>query len=203
MFKNKLSGKFIAIEGLDGCGASTQVELVKSYLKSQKTPIIATSEPTGDIVGSIIRGYLNKEYKLNSPEALQLLFAADRANHLAKEIVPKLSSGINVISDRYFLSSLAYGSLDVDTNWLAEINSQFILPDLTIILRISAKTSASRIKKDRVGIELFNNEEKITQVWSAYEKLTKQYPNIIIVDGEKTVEEVFEEIKIAIDKLIK
>ena len=204
MFKNKFKGKFIAIEGLDGCGSTTQVIKLGEYLKKNKKPYLLTHEPTNNVIGGIIKGYLDGDLKLTSPASLQLLFAADRANHLDKEIIPSLKNGINVISDRYFLSSLAYGALDIsDSNWLYQINDQFLIPDLTILVKASAKICVQRIKDNRLSVELFKDEKKLQKVWENYEALSKKYPNIKVVDGEKTPEEVFEEIRKEIDGVIK
>jgi len=204
MFKNKFPGKFIAIEGLDGCGATTQALKIENYFKKNNKSCLLTHEPTNNVIGGIIKAYVEGDIKLSSPTSLQLLFAADRANHLEKEIIPNLKKNINVITDRYFLSSLAYGALDIaDDKWLYNINDLFLIPDLTIIIKTSAKTCVERIKENRLGVELFENEEKLQKVWKNYESLSKKYPNIAVIDGEKAENEVFEEIKKEIDKIIK
>lgn len=203
MFKNQHPGKFIAIEGLDGCGATTQALKISRYCNNSQKLCHLTHEPTNNVIGGIIKGYLDGDLKMSSPASLQLLFAADRANHLDREIIPKLKDGINIITDRYFLSSIAYGSLDIsDDKWLYNINDQFLIPDLTILIKTSAKTCAQRIKDNRLSVELFENEDKLQKVWENYESLSKKYPNIIVIDGEKPEEEVFENIKAEIDKVI-
>jgi len=204
MFKNKFKGKFIAIEGLDGCGSTTQALKIEVYLKKIKKPCWLTHEPTIGVIGGLIKAYVQGDIKLNSPASLQLLFAADRANHLAKEIMPNLDNGFNVITDRYFLSSLAYGALEIgDDRWLYNINDLFLLPDLTLLIKTSAKTSIKRIKANRLGLELFEKEDKLQKVWNNYEKLSKKYPNIVVIDGEKAAEEVFEDIRKELDNLIR
>lgn len=202
MFKNKYPGKFIAIEGLDGSGASTQTAKIADYFKNDKKSFWTTQEPTSSVIGGIIKSSLTGDWKMPSPYSLQLLFAADRANHLDKDIIPRLAKGITVVTDRYFLSSLAYGSLDIeDHGWLYDINSQFILPDLTILLKVSAKTCLNRIKDSRSSLELFENEGKLQKVWRAYELLSKKYPGIKVIDGEKPKEEVFGDIVKEIGKI--
>lgn len=204
MFKNKFKGKFIAIEGLDGCGATTQVMNIEKYCRRNKKACWITHEPTNNVIGGIIKGYVDGDLKLTSPASLQLLFAADRANHLDNEIAPRLKKGVNVVTDRYFLSSLAYGSLDIsDNKWLYNINDPFLLPDLTILIKVSAKTCVKRIKENRLGVELFEDEAKLQKVWDNYETLSKQYPNIVVVDGDKSEEEVFEEIRKKIETVFK
>jgi len=203
MFKNKFKGKFIAIEGLDGCGATTQTMNIEKYCRKNKKSCWITHEPTNNVIGGIIKGYVDGDLKMTSPSSLQLLFAADRANHLDNGIIPKLKNGVNVISDRYFLSSLAYGSLDIsDNKWLYNINDQFLLPDLTILIKVDAKTCAKRIKENRLSVELFENVNKLQKVWQTYELLSKKYPNIAVIDGDKSEEEVFEQIRRKLEKIL-
>ena len=147
MYKNRYQGKFVAIEGLSGSGATTQAYRLQEHFKNQKISVHITREPTNDVVGGIAKGCVTKDWKISSPQALQLLFAADRANHLIREIIPNLEKGNHVITDRYFLSSIAYGSIDInDKDWLYQINDQFIIPDLTILLKVPAKICLKRVK---------------------------------------------------------
>ena len=101
MLKNPYSGKLIVFEGLDGSGKSTQAELLFSFLKSKGKKVHLTSEPTRYLIGGLIKSWVTHDWQ-STPECLQLLFAADRAHHLDKEIIPLLKKGITVISDRYF-----------------------------------------------------------------------------------------------------
>ncbi len=202
MFKNKYPGKFIAVEGLDGSGSTNQAELIAQYLKNDKKNVWLTREPTNSLIGVVIKSHLSGDWKIDSAEGLQLLFAADRANHLEKEIIPRLKNGINIISDRYFLSSIAYGSIDIsNTDWLCQINDPFILPDLTVLIKASAKTCLKNIKEDNKALTLFASEEKLQKVWKAYESVHKKYPNIYLFDGDKKEEEIFEEIKKSLKKI--
>lgn len=204
MFKNKYPGKFIAIEGIDGSGTTAQVLRLNEYLFKEKIPSFFTQEPTNNVIGGVARGCLTGDLKINSAVGLQLLFAADRANHLEKEIIPALVQGTNVITKRYFLSSVAYGSVEInDADWLWKINDQFILPDLTIVLKISAQARMKKMGQNNLELNLFKDEESIQKVWANYEMIAKRYPNIIIIDGEKSEEEVFEEIKRAVLDIIK
>ncbi|MFA5048864.1 MAG: dTMP kinase [Patescibacteria group bacterium] len=203
MFKNKLPGKFIAIEGIDGTGKSTQCHKLKNYLAQLGVAHHLTQEPTNSIIGGIIKGRLNGDWQTVSPLSLQLLFAADRANHLAYEITPKLENGVNVISNRYFLSSIAYGSLDIpDLDWLSQINDLFVLPDLTILLKTSVQTSLQRLQEKKYYLSLFEEKKQLQRVWDTYEKISKKYSNIIVVDGENDVDKIFDEIKEAVNGLL-
>jgi dTMP kinase len=195
MLKNPYPGKFIVFEGLDGSGKSTQVGLVFDFLKGKDQKVHSTSEPTQYLIGGLIKSWVSNDWK-STPECLQLLFAADRAYHLDKEITPLLKKGVTVICDRYFLSSLAYGDLEIkDLNWLISLNQNFILPDITILLKVSPKVCLQRMLKERFFLNLFEKEKKLKKVWQNYEKLTKKYKNIYIVDGEKSIEEISEGVK--------
>ena len=224
MISNSFLGKFIVFEGLDGSGQSTQAAKLVEYLnRHQKklefgrprtraklgTELVQnrsaasgsgpeahlTKEPTNNLIGGLIRGQLTNNWK-TGPECLQLLFAADRAHHLEKEVIPILEKGGVVISDRYFFSTIAYGSLEIpDWQWLKDINKHFLAPDLSIFLKVSPKVCIERIKGNRFEMELFEKEEALAKIWEGYERIVKEYENIYIVDGEREIDEIFEEIK--------
>lgn len=185
MIKNPYPGLFIAFEGLDGAGSSTQAEMLQQNLSTMGLKVLLTKEPTNNIIGGIIRGQLTKDWSSNM-ECLQFLFAADRAHHLEREIIPALKQKGIVVSDRYAFSTIAYGALELDKNWLITLNERFILPDLTFILRVSPKTCLKRIKDNRFDLELFEEEKKLKKVWTVYLWLSKKFPNVQIIDGEKT-----------------
>ncbi len=184
-----MKGKFIVIEGLDGSGASTQVAMLSEYLASKGYKVLITKEPTNNLVGGLIRGQLTHEWKSN-PECLQLLFAADRSHHLEKEIIPALEKGFIVISDRYMYSSLAFGSIDCDIEWLENINSKFLKPDVSVILNVPPEVSVERIAHSRAGFELFEDKTKLEKVRAAFDKLSKEQKDIIVIDGTLPVNKV-------------
>ncbi len=193
MLKNKYPGKFIAIEGLDGAGKSTQAGAVINQFNSTcAAQICATFEPTEFLVGGLVRGRLLNEWSC-TPECLQLLFAADRADHLEKEILPLLEKGVNVICDRYFLSSVAYGSIDCDMDWLMQINSRFLAPDLTVYLDLTAPVCVKRMLDNGRSIELFEKVEVLAKVAEKYkaalEKIARGM-DVAIVDGDRPQEKV-------------
>lgn len=202
MQKNKFPGKFIVIEGLDGSGSSTQIFRIADFLKENGKKIHITKEPTNNLIGGLIRGQLSGDWK-SSPECLQLLFAADRAHHLEKEIIPLLKKGITVISDRYFFSTVAFGSAEIkDRKWLININDRFIFPDLTILIKVSPEICVKRMRESRFKVELFEERKKLEKTWKGYEKLAKEFDNIKIIDGEKSIQEISYEILNLIEKII-
>lgn len=196
-----MKGKFIVVEGLDGSGASTQVAMLFDYLTSKGYKVLVTKEPTNNLIGGLIRGQLTHEWKTN-PVCLQLLFAADRSHHLEKEIIPALEKGYVVISDRYMYSSLAFGSLDCDIEWLKKVNETFLAPDVSIFLKVPPEICVERMKSTRFGVELFEEKEKLGKVLAAFEKLAAENPNIAAVDGAQTVHKVSREIVKAVEKVL-
>src|SRR3989442_1021120 len=102
-----MAGRFIVLEGIDGAGTTTQTVELSVALRKDGRKVVVTREPSGRWVGQLIREVLVGQ-KMFPPAAVALLFAADRLDHLEREIKPALAGGEDVISDRYLLSSLAY-----------------------------------------------------------------------------------------------
>lgn len=195
-------GLFVAFEHLDGAGSTTQVETVSKILVSYGEKVHVTREPTDSAIGGLLRDVLKKRRKLD-PLGTQLLFGADRADHL-EEIIPLLAHGIHVISDRYYFSSIAYGSIGIkDPNWIADINRNFIDPDIVIYLKVSAEEALNRIDSGRhVDNELFEKIEYLTKVSVAYDELAQQHDFFVIIDGSQSKEKVTQDIMKALkDKL--
>jgi len=197
-----MKGKFIVFEGIDGAGLTTQATLLENYLREKKYEVVLTKEPTNGLIGGLIRAALKKEWQ-TSNETLQLLFSADRSHHLNQEIIPALKEGKIVISDRYFLSTIAYGMLEVEKEWLKSLNSRFLLPDLTIILDVNPETSLQRIKESRFKFELFEEKERLEKIRKNFLELSKDYKNCVIINGEKSIEEVHKEVLKAVQKILK
>jgi len=202
MYKNQYTGKFIAFEGLDGAGSTTQAEKLTRYLKERGEKVHLTKEPTNNLIGGMIRGQLTKEWR-TGPECLQLLFTADRAHHLEKEVLPLLKQGITVITDRYFFSSVAFGSLGIaDREWLQKINDRFILPNITFMLNVSPRICLQRINESRFHLELFEEEENMEKIWRTYATLAQEFEDVYVINGEKTVEEVFTDITKVVNEFL-
>jgi len=173
---------FIVFEGPDGSGQTTQSELLTKWFERRGERVLLTKEPTNSLIGGIIRTALKGEWRIDM-KTFQLLFTADRAHHLKTEIEPLLRRGIHVISDRYILSTLAYGSLEEDLEWLKSINSKFPVPDLTFILNVPGKICTKRIAKTRFGFEFFETAQKLERVRNNYLKLKDYFPNTFVIKG--------------------
>jgi len=196
-----MKGKFIVFEGIDGAGLTTQANLLENYLKSKGYDVILTKEPTNNLIGGLIRAALKKEW-ITSNKTLQLLFSADRAHHLEREIIPALEKGKIVISDRYFLSTIAYGMIEVEKDWLKALNSKFLIPDIIFILDLPVEIALERIGKNRFGFELFEEKGKLEKIRRNFIELSKEYNNCFIIDASKSIEEVHENIKKIVNKII-
>ena len=196
-----MSGLFIVFEGLDGSGLSTQANLLRNYLADKGRVVILTKEQTDGSIGGLIKSSLRDEWK-TSPLALQLLFAADRAHHLASEIEPALNEDKIIICDRYVLSSLAFGSLNLDLEFMKAMNSKFREPDLTFIIDTEPKECLERIKKSRFHLELFEDEKKFTEIRKNFLLIKDMYANMYIIDGNRKIEEVFDDIKKIVNKVL-
>jgi len=203
MIKNSWPGKFIVIEGLDGSGKSAQVDLVADYLKQQGKEVIITKEPTTESEsGRKIKQALRKEITVE-PLELQKLYVQDRREHLENKVIPALKQGKFVISSRYAFSTFAYGHSDgLDVNLLVELNKEFLLPDLTIIVDVNPELCVERIENRGEPKELFELKEKLTKVNKIYKKIPSMFDHAIVINGEKSIPEVFEEIKKEIKKLL-
>ncbi len=194
--------KFIAFEGLDGSGNSTQIKLLSEYLSKKGLKIHSTKEPTNNLIGGLVRGQLTKQWK-SSQTCLQLLFSADRAHHLEIEIEPALKKGNIVLTDRYMLSTFAFGTIDgLDMTWLEEMNKNFRKPDLTILLKVPPAECIARINKSRQGSELFEEVKKLEKVWNNYEILAKRHKNVVIIDGTLDPEKVHKLIVKEVEKIL-
>ena len=163
-----MKGIFIVLEGIDGCGKSTQIQhlskwLPQSGLIPEGSKLITTREPGGTKLGNSIRELLLRNYNDNSPEPLTelLLYAADRAQHVSQVILPALNNGHWVISDRFSSSTMAYQGFGRDLNKrmiekLEDIATKGITPNLTLLLDISVTESIKRRRnnsKDRIESE--------------------------------------------------
>ena len=185
---------FIAFEGLDGSGSSTQAKLLKEYLEKEGKKVILTKEPTdSEPLGVLIRDALQHKYSF-SPTALQLLFCADRAEHFKSIIQPALEKNEIVITDRYLFSTLAYGSLNCDFDWLTALNRPFPNPDVTFLLKLEPEICLQRIASRGSKTELFEKKETLKKVWEGYEKVASQYLNIVIIDASQAIEDIAKEI---------
>jgi dTMP kinase len=140
-------GVFLALEGIDGCGKSTQAELLASALRARGLEVVLTCEPTDSPLGRQIREYFQGSDRYLSPKEELNLFMADRREHVAGVIEPALAEGKIVICDRYYYSSVAYqGALGLDPDRiLAQNEVMAVRPDLTVVLTLPVAQALARL----------------------------------------------------------
>ncbi|MFA5165953.1 MAG: dTMP kinase [Candidatus Paceibacterota bacterium] len=206
MISNTFGGKFIVFEGLDGSGQTTQARLLGQYFASQGREVLLTKEPTqldGQFPSSVaqsLRDVLDKKVKMEA-KPLQELFAQDRREHLEREIIPALKSGKLVICDRYCFSSFAFGAAHGNSmDYLISLNKDFLMPDFTFLLMVSPKICMQRVVKRNEGVKFFEVEEKLAKTWQQYEEVVRRFPQLQVIDGERSIEEIHEEIRFIINK---
>ena len=195
-------GRFIVFEGIDGSGKSTQISLLKENIEKHAINCMTTREPSDGPVGTLLRQFLTG--RIAGDEAtIAALFAADRLDHLnnpVNGVCRKLEDGITILSDRYLLSNYAYQSVRVPLDWVMKTNSlaaDTLKPDCHIFIDVDPDTCLKRMSKGRHQIDLFETKERLTEVRNRYFELFKQLKereNVIVVDGNHSIEEISEEI---------
>lgn len=200
---NSKIGKFIVIEGPDGCGKSTQVKLLAEKLKSAGENVYVTKEPSEGIIGKFIRSEFLSGKEEIDVNTLGMLFAADRLNHINNKkdgILEKLNSGIHVISDRYYHSSFVYDGYNTSIEFIESINStalNLLKPDLSILLLTDVNDSMNRVS-DRLKENKSNKE--IYDIYQYQQNALKRYVSLferIIADNGKEKAFILNEFDIA------
>lgn len=193
-------GKFIVIEGLDGCGKSTQLRLISEKLTSLGKDVYITAEPTDFETGAYLRRILSES--LEKDMYLQAaLFLADRLEHITHPehgIEKQLSMGKTVLCDRYYFSSFAYQGTASDISWVMKTNlecERILKPDLCVFLDVNPDTCKKRIDEVREKPELYEKNADIMRsirqnFLDVFEKLSVDH-NIAIIDANDSVEDVF------------
>jgi dTMP kinase len=186
---------FIVLEGIDGCGKSTQARLLAKWLENEGLKVCRTSEPSGSRIGLFIRDILSGKADVD-PKTLALLFTADRFEHLRNEVKPALEQGSIVVCERYYHSTIAYQSAQgVDKAWLQDLNRFVLEPDLVLFIDVRPEVSLDR----KEGREIFEDKEFLEKVYDEY----SNFDEMKKIDGTRQCEEVFEDIKASVSPLLK
>lgn len=164
---------FVVLEGIDGCGKSTQAKLLYDWMIKGGKRAELTAEPTRDGIGNLIREILSGNEKVD-PKTLALLFTADRYEHLKNKIELAISDGKVVISERYYHSTIAYQSAQgVDRKWLTELNSFARKPDLVIFLDIKPGIAIRRIR-EKIEMKKQVLKKKMSELKDARERYSRE-----------------------------
>ena len=182
-------GKFIVVEGIDGCGKSTLIEKLKTHFPDA----VFLREPTNGKIGMTIRKKLASEDVLDADEMLSL-FISDREEDCELHVFPAINSGKNVIMDRYYYSNAAYqGAMGLDHNKIIaeNINLGFAVPDLVLYLNISAEKALERIRLRAISSEQYEKLSFLEAVDSIYKKISDD--KFCFLDGNLSPDEVLQQ----------
>jgi dTMP kinase len=209
-----MSGIFITMEGIDGCGKSTQIELLARALYERGSEVVVTREPGGTPLGEAVRSILTSDISLNvAATAELLLIVASRAQHVSELIRPTLEAGRIVVSDRYTDSTVAFQghgrglSLDL-INRINKMATGGLTPDLTLVFDLDPKKARSRLHSRPVGglLGAFDDEQADfhLRVRAAYHGLAASEPGRVkLVDASGSVESTHQNVMRLITPLLK
>jgi dTMP kinase len=196
-------GLFITLEGGDGVGKSTQAALLEEWLSTRGRTVLRTREPGGTAAGVEIREIVLHHRGDIAPRAEALLYAADRAHHIATVVRPALQRGDVVVQDRYIDSSVAYQGAGrvLDAEQVRDLSlwaAEGLLPDLTILLDLDETTARARLATSRTRYDRLEAErsEFHARVRAAYLALADAEPErFLVVDAARPVDEIAADIR--------
>lgn len=200
-------GLFITFEGADGCGKTTQINLLNNYLKNKNYKTVTTLEPGGSDIGKQLRQILLHHEGFVSKRAETLMYLADRAQHVDAVIKKGVEENKIVLCDRHTDSTVAYQGYarggDIEQiNFMNDLATGGYKPDLTLVFDVDSEIAQQRVgeTKDRLEKEGLEFHKKVR---FGYLELAKKYPQRIkVIDSNKSIEEVFEQVKKIIDEIL-
>jgi dTMP kinase len=204
------AGLFISLEGIDGVGKSTQSDLLEQHLAGLGRTVLRTLEPGGTELGQEIRHLLLHRKGHVAPRAEALLYAADRAHHVATKVLPALERGEVVITDRYLDSSVAYQGAgrelsEQEVRSISMFAVQNLLPQLTILLDLDAASAMARRAKtgqepDRLEREKVEFFEAVRQ--SFLSMAAAEPTRWLVVDANQSIEAMQSQIRARVDAIL-
>ena len=203
-----MSGRFIALDGLDGTGKSTQCRLLADWLRGQAREVVTCRDPGGTPLGDALRPILLDHKHDMTPAAEAMLFMASRAELVARVIRPALAAGRWVVSDRYLLANVVYqghaGGMNVDELWaVGRMSAGGIEPDLTIVLDLPVERANERRGRtaDRFERRDAAYQERVREGFLA--EARRQPDRITVIDASAGVDEVQKSIRDEIERALK
>jgi len=192
------------IEGIDGAGTTTQTHLLADWLRRRGRLAHATREPSEGPVGRLLREILGGAHAPVDGTTMALLFAADRMDHLAREIEPALARGAVVVSDRYYHSSLAYQAEESERGFVEMLNARARRPDLTVFLQLSVADAAARRERAGRTVERYDAaplQERIAKNYAELAARLRTKERIVVVPAGGPAEAVQEQIRREVELL--
>ncbi|MBQ8476856.1 dTMP kinase [bacterium] len=204
--ENTKKGLFITFEGIDGCGKTTQINLVNNYLKNKNYNTILTLEPGGSDIGKSLRQILLHHEGYVDDTCELLLYLADRAQHTQTVILENVNKGNIVLCDRYIDSTVAYQGYarggDIEKiNLLNNIATKSLKPDITFLFDIDIETAQTRVGKEKDRLEK-ESLEFHNKVKNGYLEIAKQNKRIKVINSAQSIEDIFEQVKKYIDEIL-
>jgi dTMP kinase len=183
-------GVFICIEGLDGCGKTTQAKLLAEKLRKSHNAVY-TAEPSRGKIGAFIRKSCLYGGKRLSSVVEALLFAADRLEHVENEVLPALRQGRLVVSDRYVYSSLAYqGVAGLSLDWIEKINKHALRADFAVFIDVDPQIVMQRLKPTKSVMENLETQQKVRKIYLKF----VEKGDLVRIEGNKSKAEVATEL---------
>jgi dTMP kinase len=188
------SGKYIAIEGIDGVGKTTQIQLLNEWFNSFPIPLFLTRELSDGLIGKFSRQILQNDIHL-PPRTLALLWASDTQHNQEKigGIINHLEQGEYVLSDRCYLSAYAYLFPQCDPEWISQLHRFCLIPDITIFLDLEPEIALKRLKERNEKLHMFENYSSLIRIRENY---------LTLIESLRSVWKVIEIIRIREDTSI-
>lgn len=193
---------FIVIEGIDGSGKTTQIELLKQRFVAEGKNALITNEPTDGAIGLMIRDILSGEKEVD-PSVMAALYLADRLDHIKNPdtgMLAMMEKGFNVISSRYYYSSYAFQGEYVSLHWLIAANSickSYLKADITFYINIEPEVCIQRLQSTRERLDIYENLEKLRRTHDEYLnafEITNEGEHIVLLDGKLSVSDMHDAI---------
>lgn len=186
-------GFLIVLEGIDGAGTTTQAARLVDALRADGRDVHLTREPSDGPVGRLLREMLAGAHAPVDATTMSLLFAADRADHIQREVGPAMERGAIVVSDRWYHSSLAYQGAGEERAWIRVLNQRALRPDLTLLLEVDPEVAARRRASAGRTDEIYDHLDVQRRVATGYREVTGELAGserIEVIDGEQTLDEI-------------
>lgn len=206
VLKNGFSGRFIVLDGPDGCGKSTQARLLTQWLEEQGVAVESFRDPGTTAIGEKVRQILlAPEHVAMSVRTELLLYMAARAQLWQNKIAPVLQANKCVVLDRWVSSTCAYqgyaGGFGIEkVIKIANDSLERVWPDLTVILDIDLETATPRMKSELDRIEQ-RSDEYHKRVRQGFLELAEKYDNVVVVDASDDIEKVHKKVVEAVEKI--